>query len=131
MRTSEEIYHRVRWDPRFDPARFVFGVEQRGAAVKRVPLPDFVPGDIPWHRVRFIEADGVLVWDRATGVDLVDSLLAGRADEPRLLRPPLFAARTPHVWDPVAEAWRPASAVRRATRPAGTRLRVLTWNTLW
>ncbi|MEV5412543.1 DUF504 domain-containing protein [Thermopolyspora sp. NPDC052614] len=31
MRTSEEIYHRVRWDPRFDPARFVFGVDQRGA----------------------------------------------------------------------------------------------------
>jgi poly(A) polymerase len=26
MRTSEEIYHRVRWDPRFDPARFVLGI---------------------------------------------------------------------------------------------------------
>ena len=22
MRTSEEIYRRIRWDPRFDPARF-------------------------------------------------------------------------------------------------------------
>ena len=68
MRTSEEIYHRVRWDPRFDPARFVLGINQRGAAPKRVPLPTFVPGgDIPWHRVLFIEADGELVWDRADG----------------------------------------------------------------
>ena len=59
MRTSEEIYHRVRWDPRFDPARFVLGINVRGAAPKRVPLPNFVPGgDIPWHRVLFVEADG-------------------------------------------------------------------------
>ena len=36
MRTSEEIYHRVRWDPRFDPARFVLGVQQRGARVAEV-----------------------------------------------------------------------------------------------
>jgi Poly(A) polymerase len=133
MRTSEEIYHRVRWDPRFDPARFVLGVDQRGAAPKRVPLPGFTPGEIPWHRVLFIEADGVVVWDRATGVDRVDSLLAGRAGEPRLLRAPLFAARTPHAWDPAARAWRPAFATvrRAAARQAGPRLRVLTWNTLW
>ena len=35
MRTSEEIYHRVRWDSRFDPARFVFGVEQRAAQISK------------------------------------------------------------------------------------------------
>jgi endonuclease/exonuclease/phosphatase family metal-dependent hydrolase/uncharacterized protein (UPF0248 family) len=129
MRTSEEIYHRVRWDPRFDPARFVIGVGQRGAEPKRVPLPAFVPGgDIPWHRVLFVEADGVVVWDRASGVDHIDALAAGRVIGPRLLRPPFFAARTPHVWDP-ADGWRPARAVPR--EPAARRLRVLTWNTLW
>lgn len=124
MRTSEEIYHRVRWDPRFDPARFVIGVGQRGAEPKRVPLPAFVPGgDIPWHRVLFVEADGVVVWDRASGVDHIDALAAGRVIGPRLLRPPFFAARTPHVWDP-ADGWRPARAVPR--EPAARRLRVLT-----
>ncbi|MEU9447310.1 poly(A) polymerase [Streptomyces sp. NPDC048277] len=137
MRTSEEIYHRVRWDARFDPARFVLGVLQRGAATKRVPLPAFVPGgEIPWHRVLFIEADGEVVWDRATGVDRIDATEAGRVREARLLRAPFFTARTPYAWD--GEDWRPA---RRGDASGGVRVsggvrlsggvRVLTWNTLW
>ncbi|MFF4294508.1 poly(A) polymerase [Streptomyces vinaceus] len=149
MRTSEELYHQVRWDPRFDPARFVFGLHQRGAPPKRVPLPSFVPGgDIPWHRVLFVEADGELVWDRASGVDLVDSTEAGRIREPRLLRAPFFTARTPHAWDPAAGgAWRPAGTGSTATAtgadpglgrgpglglgPRPQPVRLLTWNTLW
>ncbi|MFF4622911.1 poly(A) polymerase [Nonomuraea jabiensis] len=128
MRTSEEIYHRIRWDPRFDPSRFVLGVGQRDAAPKRVALPAFTPGgDIPWHRVLFVEADGELVWDRATGLDRVDTCEAGRARDPRRLRPPFFTARTPHAWDPAA-GWRPATGRGRSGHPA---LRVLTWNTLW
>ncbi|MEU3919198.1 poly(A) polymerase [Streptomyces sp. NPDC029004] len=138
MRTSDEIYHRVRWDARFDPARFVIGINQRGAAPKRIPLPAFVPGgDIPWHRVLFFEADGEVVWDRATGVDRIDTSDAGRARDPRLLRAPFFTAGTPHAWDPAeerwrpADGWRPAAGASRADAPAGRNLRVLTWNTLW
>ncbi|MDQ1008986.1 poly(A) polymerase [Streptomyces sp. V4I23] len=128
MRTSEEIYHRVRWDARFDPARFVIGVLQRGAAPGRVPLPAFVPGgDIPWHRVLFFEADGEVVWDRTSGVDRMDDTDAGRVREARRLRAPFFAARTPHVWD--GADWVPARTPKGAV-PAG-RLRALTWNTLW
>lgn len=89
MRTSEEIYHRVRWDTRFDPARFVLGVAQRGTVPKRVPLPRFTPGgDIPWHRVLFIEADGEVVWDRSSGVDRIDATDAGRVRAPRRLPSP-------------------------------------------
>ncbi|AXE27595.1 polynucleotide adenylyltransferase [Streptomyces globosus] len=144
MRTSEQLYHQVRWDPRFDPARFVMGLHQRGAPPKRVPLPSFVPGgDIPWHRVLFVEADGELVWDRATGTDRIDSTTAGRVRDPRLLRAPAFAARTPYVWDPARPgaaggAWRAAEeagagAVRRPTASAASpvSVRLLTWNTLW
>ncbi|MEU6526554.1 RNA repair domain-containing protein [Streptomyces sp. NPDC046924] len=131
MRTSDEIYHRVRWDPRFDPARFVLGIAQRGAAPARVPLPSFVPGgDIPWHRVLFVEADGELVWDRTTGVDRLDASDAGRVRSPRLLRAPFFTAGTPHTWEP-AEGWRPADGAPRAAVPGAGSLRVLTWNTLW
>ncbi|MEV6381662.1 poly(A) polymerase [Streptomyces sp. NPDC051773] len=127
MRTSEEIYHRVRWDARFDPARFVLGVLQRNAAPKRVPLPAFVPGgEIPWHRVLFFEADGELVWDRTTGVDRIDATEAGRVREARLLRAPFFTARTPCVWD--GERWAPAPSPRGL---ASASVRVLTWNTLW
>ncbi|GAA4609847.1 hypothetical protein GCM10023195_40040 [Actinoallomurus liliacearum] len=107
MRTSEEIYHRIRWDPRFDAARFLLGINVRGAPPKRVPLPAFVPGgDIPWHRILFVEADGEVVWDRRSGVDRVDSSPAGRVREARGLRAPFFTARTPVAWDPGA-GWRP------------------------
>ncbi|TQJ57688.1 poly(A) polymerase [Streptomyces sp. SLBN-115] len=130
MRTSEEIYHRVRWDPRFDPARFVLGINQRGAAPKRVPLPTFVPGgEIPWHRVLFVEADGELVWDRATGVDRVDASGAGRVREARRLRAPFFTARPPHAWDASGGRWMPAASAQGET--GRDRVRVLTWNTLW
>ncbi|MFD9455937.1 poly(A) polymerase [Streptomyces sp. NPDC059985] len=141
MRTSEQLYHQVRWDPRFDPARFTLGLLQRGAGPKRVPLPSFVPGgDIPWHRVLFVEADGELVWDRATGVDLIDTTPAGRVRERRLLDAPFFGVRTPHAWDPAdGGAWRPARAGTVAAGPltarpvtaAPERVRLLTWNTLW
>ncbi|WP_326798684.1 RNA repair domain-containing protein [Streptomyces sp. NBC_01808] len=131
MRTSDEIYHRVRWDPRFDPARFVLGINQRGAAPKRVPLPSFVPGgDIPWHRIVFVEADGELLWDRATGVDRIDVSDAGRRRSPRLLRAPFFTARTPFRWEPAA-GWRPAGDPPPAAAGSAARVRILTWNTLW
>ncbi|MBA9004009.1 poly(A) polymerase [Thermomonospora cellulosilytica] len=132
MRTSEEVYHRIRWDPRFDPARFTVGVNVRGADTKRVPLPSFVPGgDIPWHRVLFFEADGEIVWDRSTGRDVLDSSPAGRTAHRRLLREPFFAPRTPIAFDP-ANGWRPARIPPfppSASGPAA--IRVLTWNTLW
>ncbi|MER5409683.1 poly(A) polymerase [Streptomyces sp. NPDC002769] len=135
MRTSDEIYHRVRWDPRFDPARFVLGVNQRGAAPKRVPLPAFVPGgDIPWHRVLFVEADGEVVWDRATGVDRIDMSSAGRVRAPRLLRAPFFTADTPYGWDDAVARWRAPegpTVTSDGSRVSPNRLRVLTWNTLW
>ncbi|MFD1546676.1 poly(A) polymerase [Nonomuraea guangzhouensis] len=128
MRTSEEIYHRVRWDPRFDPSRFVLGVGQWGADPKRIPLPTFVPGgDVPWHRVLFVEADGELVWDRATGLDRIDTCDAGRVRAPRRLRAPFFSARTPHTWDPAA-GWQGAATAKSSTVGA---VRLLTWNTLW
>lgn len=146
MRTSEEIYHRVRWDPRFDPARFVFGVEQRGAPVKRVPLEAFTPGgDVPWHRVLYVEADGERLWDRAAGTDRLDESTAGRVRAPRRLRAPFFVARSPHRWDAV-DGWRPvAGAETLAAGSASVKggagaegvdglrsaIRVLTWNTLW
>ncbi|MBW8804472.1 MAG: DUF504 domain-containing protein [Catenulisporales bacterium] len=129
MRTSQEIYHRVRWDARFDASRFVLGVEQRGRGPKRVPLPSFDPqGEIPWHRVVFFEADGEVVWDRASGLDALDASGAGLARRERVLPAPFFEARTPHVfadgrWRPVTDSGSGAGAV--------SQIKVLTWNTLW
>ncbi|MEV8441382.1 poly(A) polymerase [Actinosynnema sp. NPDC051121] len=133
MRTSEEVYHQVRWDPRFDPARFVLGVRQRGARTERVALPAFAPGgEVPWHRVVFVEADGEVVWDRAAGLDRVDESGAGRVRAPRLLRAPLFTPSTPHAWDPL-HGWTPTAGFEAAESSARQErsTTVLTWNVLW
>ncbi|MFE7463639.1 poly(A) polymerase [Streptomyces sp. NPDC057499] len=132
MRTSEEIYHRVRWDGRFDPARFVMGVAQRGREAKRVPLPRFTPGgEVPWHRVLFFEADGELVWDRSSGTDRIDATEAGRVRVPRRLPSPYFVSRTPHVYAADRSAWVPVDEEARTPEPRSGPLTVLTWNTLW
>ncbi|MET9657939.1 RNA repair domain-containing protein [Streptomyces sp. NPDC006510] len=131
MRTSEEIYHRVRWDARFDPARFVMGVAQRGTVPKRVPLPRFTPGgDIPWHRVLFFEADGEIVWDRSSGVDRIDATDAGRVRAPRRLPSPYFVSRTPHAFSVSEAAWTPVPEDVPTPAPSAA-LTLLTWNTLW
>ncbi|WP_044247864.1 RNA repair domain-containing protein, partial [Chondromyces apiculatus] len=133
MRTSEEIYNRIRWDARFDPARFVLGINVHAAEPKRIPLPAFVPGgDIPWHRVVVIEADGEVVWDRLAGVDCLDETQAGLVRAPQRLRPPFFSPRSGMRWDPAQGCWGKAETAAPTFTPGATsRLRLLTWNTLW
>ncbi len=129
MRPIEQICQRIRWDARFDPARFTLGVRQRDDRTERVPLEAFAAsGEIPWHRVHWVEADGIRVWDRASGVDLLDTTEAGRRTDPPLLPTPFFTATTPYAWHRDG-GWRPADATRDV--PTAAALRVVTWNTLW
>ncbi|MGW4696608.1 RNA repair domain-containing protein [Kitasatospora cineracea] len=128
MRPIEQVCQRIRWDDRFDPARFTLGVRQRDDRIERVPLETFTAaGDVPWHRVRQVEADGQVVWDRESGTDLLDTTTAGRRRRPRGLPAPFFTPSTPHAWHP-DRGWRPAEA--EPALPAGE-LKVVTWNTLW
>lgn len=129
MKTSEQVHAQIRWDARFDPARFVVGIDVHGRPPKRVPYPAFVPGgDIPWHRVLFFEADGVIVWDRRDGTDRVGEIDAGLARAERLLARGSFEPRQPSAWD--GERW-VESPRTRAPRVDPAPLRIVTWNTLW
>ncbi|MEU3569153.1 RNA repair domain-containing protein, partial [Kitasatospora sp. NPDC036755] len=135
MRPIEQICQRIRWDARFDPARFTLGVRQRDDRTERVPLEAFATsGEIPWHRVHWVEADGLRVWDRASGVDLLDSTEAGRRTDPPRLPAPFFTPTTPYAWHPDG-GWRPTEPVpaTATTRdvPTAAALRVVTWNALW
>lgn len=75
MRTSKEIYDRIHWDEGYDERWFSVGYEDHLRGILEVPFASFVPdGDIPWHRVQRFRCGQTLVWDRASGLDLVASL---------------------------------------------------------
>jgi poly(A) polymerase len=132
VRTSLEIYRRIRWDARLDPSRFVLVIDVRSDEPKRLSLTAFVPGgDIPRHRGIRIEADGEVLWARATGVDRLDQSHTGRVCAPQRLRAFLFAPRPVSRWDPSRHAWTstgPAPADALPTLRA--RITVVTWNAL-
>jgi 2'-5' RNA ligase/uncharacterized protein (UPF0248 family) len=110
LRTSEEVYHQIRWDPRLDPAAFVVGHETRDARIEEVPFPLFVPGgEIPWHRIRFYRRGSTIVWDRRERLDLLPRSrphAAERAEAPRPVHRSALAIVPPE------DAWPAIQAIR-------------------
>ena len=130
MRTAEQIYSRIRWDPGLDEARFRIGYEARLAAPVEIDFVDFVPGgDVPWHRILYFTADGEVVWDRPRRIDRLGESERGRVTAPRLLREPLFTARAPHAF--ADDRWSPVAAASPTYAAVPSALRVLTWNVLF
>ena len=72
MRTSQEIFYQIRWDPRFVASQYSLGVATREGRLKEVPLAGFEPGgDVPWHRIRYIRGPQGICWDRSRGLDVL------------------------------------------------------------
>ena len=79
----QDLLHRIRWDPAFAKARIEIAyVDRVASGLQRVPLGAlrFDPGEpfgfeatgpdgeerfIPFHRVREVYRDGVVIWQRA------------------------------------------------------------------
>ncbi|GAB3855138.1 RNA repair domain-containing protein [Dactylosporangium cerinum] len=124
LRPVQDVVSRIRFDAKLDAARFVIGYEERGAGIRESPLPLFVAGgDVPWHRVRYVKAGDLTVWDRQARVDLV----FGTGDTPAVdlstVPPPAPQPSTPQPSTPRPAAQRPVAfdpaACRRFDRTAG------------
>ncbi len=113
LRTSREVYDRVRWDPQLDPERFTVVYEDRERGEVEVPLPGFDPeGEIPWHRVQAFKRDGVTVWDRRERIDLLSAPRA-HPEAPGLDVTALAPVHTSAlVVIPPLGAWEPIQAIR-------------------
>ena len=79
LRPSHDIYNRLLWDARYTADEYLVGYEDRFKGVREMPLTSWKrelsdEEFIPFHRVVYFRekgADGEIVWDRRTRVDLV------------------------------------------------------------
>lgn len=71
LRTSEDVFNRIKWDSRFDSSDFLIGYEDRFKGLLEVPFDDFDVENIPFHRIWVIKKNGEIVWDRENKIDRV------------------------------------------------------------
>jgi len=71
LRTSEDVYHRIMWDPSFNKAEYTICYEDRFLGLMEVPFESFDHENIPFHRVWLYKHRGDIVWDREKRIDLV------------------------------------------------------------
>jgi poly(A) polymerase len=148
FRTSREVYHRIRWDPRLDAREFVIGYDAHSEEMEEMPFEAFVPdGEIPWHRVWYFRRGPEVVWDRRKRIDTLNTLTPAvpEAPAPPASPPPQPQAQHHHEkhpftpipsyrYDSKAAAWieapqPPASSPEKL--PAPTELTVASLNVLF
>jgi poly(A) polymerase len=84
--TEQQIYHRIRWDSRFDVKRCHIVINLRPSGTQRMPFVAFDPELVPWHRISEFWVDDELAWSRPQRIDRLDELAnRGRGIEPRAL----------------------------------------------
>jgi len=81
MRTSEEVYNRIKWDPYYNEEHFIIGYLDRFSGIQEIPMNQFESeitneNFIPWHRVQYFRRLGnnelgEIVWDRRNRSDLI------------------------------------------------------------
>jgi len=75
LRTSEDVFKRVRWDPQYDIKDFVVVYEDRlmGGMIDK-PMSEWTHDEvdsIPFHRIWQFKHKGQIVWDRKSRLDLL------------------------------------------------------------
>lgn len=130
--TEQEIYHRLRWDPRFDVRRCHVVISLRPSGTQRMPLLDFDLEAIPWHRIVEFWVDDELAWSRPRRIDRLDELAARTEPpaEPARSTQPALVPLAPQRFDASRGRWSDDVAPAPAPAPA-PRLRVVAWNLLF
>ncbi|MCW5805879.1 MAG: DUF504 domain-containing protein, partial [Deltaproteobacteria bacterium] len=77
--TEQQIYHRLRWDPRFDIRRCRIVISLRPTGTQQMGFIEFDADAIPWHRIVEFWVDDELAWSRPQRIDRLDDL-ARRAE---------------------------------------------------
>ncbi|WPB79650.1 poly(A) polymerase [Archangium violaceum] len=143
FQTSREVYHRIRWDPRFDAREFVIGYDAHGETMEEMPFGAFAPdGEIPWHRVWYFKRGHEMVWDRRERIDRLSSLTFKTSEEvvpapppppaPTSEAAPRFTPLPLYRYDARANAWiEVEESVSTEVQPAPTDLTFATFNVLF
>lgn len=71
LRTSEDVYNRIMWDPLLNKAEYTICYEDRFLGLMEIPFESFDRENIPFHRVWMFKHRGDVVWDREKRIDLV------------------------------------------------------------
>ncbi len=82
LRTSREIYNRIKWDPKFDEHAFVVGVEERFEGLVELPLSELEGSEVHWHRVWYFKRGEEVVWDRQARLDRLNADLESDTASP-------------------------------------------------
>lgn len=143
FKTSREVYHRIRWDPRLGAREFVIGYDSHSEQLEEMPLEAFVPdGEIPWHRVWYFRRGTEVVWDRAKRIDTLHTLVPPEPEAPAAPPPPRPHAHEKHPFtpmpfyrfDPKTAAWveaSPSPVGSPETLPAPHELTAVSFNVLF
>lgn len=135
LRSSEDIYHRLRWDPALPAERVVIGYEDRLVGDREIPMLEFTPGGrIPWSRVWYFRLDSERIWDRRIRLDRLfgsgntrPEQILSRLQQHRALGEGI-SVRPVYRYDPGAGRWA-AHAGSADTLPSA--LTLLTLNVLF
>ncbi|KAH3767389.1 RNA 2',3'-cyclic phosphodiesterase [Pelomyxa schiedti] len=73
LRTSEDVFNRIKWDPTFNLNEFTMCYEDRFLGLMEVPVNEFDMENIPFHRVWLFKRNGEIVWDREKRIDVLFS----------------------------------------------------------
>lgn len=71
MRTSIEVFNRIKWDNSLPKEDFIIGYDDRFLGIMEVPFDEFDLETIPLHRIRIFKRSGVVVWSRNDRIDAV------------------------------------------------------------